>query len=81
MNSTRLYIGIMLKKYLRDFNDTRLILSVMEMFDIGEWDSILSLRKFCSSDVEWQINLGFEIPMKPYLKGAKEDKTQQQKIK
>ena len=80
MNSTRLYIGIMLKKYLRGFNDTRLILSVMEMFDIGEWDSILSLRKFCSSDVEWQINLGFEIPMKPYLKGAREDKTKQQNI-
>jgi len=76
MDSTKLYIGIMLKKYLSDFNDTRLILSVIDVFDISDWDALLALRKCSSNDIEWQINLGFEIPMKPYLKEAEEQKLQ-----
>ncbi|MDB4710298.1 hypothetical protein OAF16_01055 [Flavobacteriales bacterium] len=72
MNNTQLYVGIMLKKHLTHFDDTRLILSVIELFDINEWEKVLSFRKFFKNDTLWQIHMGFGIPMSENIKGAVE---------
>lgn len=75
MNNTQLYLSMMLTKYLADFNDTRLVLSVFDKFEIDGWEPVLALRKCCISDKDWQIFLGFEIPMEPNIKGAEEIKS------
>ena len=70
MKTTQLYISIMLKKYLRYFDDTRLFISVIEQFPESEWNKVLSFRRLCKNDTLWQIHMGFGIPMSKNIKDA-----------